>query len=80
MSATMNEDAQPAPPKLSYEDAVRQFESAAAMARALGVSRASVAEWKEKGELPEGRVWQLIAMLPDKFGHLQPDRPATQAA
>lgn len=58
-------------PKITYTDAVAAFDSAADMARKLGVSRASVAEWKEEGELPEGRVWQLIAMYPDKFGHLK---------
>lgn len=61
-------------PKITYTEAVKEFDSPAAMARAFGVSRASVSEWKEKGELPEGRVWQLIALRPEKFGHLQSHR------
>lgn len=63
-------------PKISYDDAVAAFDSPADMARKLGVSRASVSEWKDKGELPEGRVWQLIALRPDRFGHLQPQAAA----
>ena len=59
-------------PTITYYEALAAFETAAEMARRMGVSRASVAEWKEKGALPEGRVWQLIAMRPDKFGHLNP--------
>ena len=69
-----------ATPRISYLDAVKEFESPAAMARDLGVSRASVSEWKDKGELPEGRVWQLIAMFPSKFGHLQPTAAEVRAA
>lgn len=71
--------AKPQPPKISYDEAVACFDSQADMARKLGVERASVAEWKAKGEMPEGRVWQLIALFPDKFGHLKPDIQ-TQAA
>lgn len=59
-------------PRLSYEEAVEPYGTPAELARALGVSRASVAEWKDKGELPEGRVWQLIALKPERFGHLKP--------
>lgn len=67
-------------PRITYSDAVKEFESPAAMARDLGVSRASVSEWKEKGELPEGRVWQLIAMFPAKFGYLQSAAAEERAA
>lgn len=59
-------------PRITYVEAVAVYRKPARLARALGVSRASASEWKEKGELPEGRVWQLIALRPDKFGHLQP--------
>lgn len=58
-------------PRVSFEEALSAFASAADMARKFGVSRASVAEWKENGQLPEGRVWQLIAMYPEQFGHLK---------
>jgi len=58
-------------PVITYEEAVAEFERPAELARALGVSRASVSEWKTKGVLPEGRVWQLIALRPSRFGHLQ---------
>lgn len=69
-------------PKITYDEAVAAFGKPADMARAMRVSRASVSEWKERGSLPEGRVWQLIAMRPDRFGHLQPkqDVPAPQPA
>lgn len=56
------------PPKITYSAAVSVFGHAAALARALGVSRASVSEWKKKRVLPEGRIWQLIALRPDRFG------------
>jgi hypothetical protein len=59
-------------PVITYDEALAVFARPAALARALGVTRASVSEWKEKGVLPEGRVWQLIALRPDRFGHLQP--------
>ena len=59
------------PPKVTFDQALAAFESQADMARQFGVSRASVSEWKEDGELPEGRVWQLIAMKPKEFGHLR---------
>lgn len=63
----------PQAPKISYDEAIACFESQADMARKLGVERASVAEWKAKGEMPEGRAWQLIALFPERFGHLKPD-------
>ena len=56
------------PPKIPYRRAVRAFGRAASLARALGVSRASVSEWKKKGRLPRGRVWQLMVLRPDVFG------------
>ena len=67
------------PPKITYDQAIAVFKRPADLARALKVSRASVSEWKEKGELPEGRVWQLIAIRPDKFGHLKPAEAAASA-
>lgn len=60
-------------PTITYEQAIQVFDKPAKLARALGVSRASVSEWSKKGVLPEGRVWQLIALRPDRFGHLQPN-------
>lgn len=64
-----------AAPRITYDDAVAAFGKPSALARALSVSRASVSEWRGKGELPEGRVWQLIALRPDRFGHLQSETP-----
>ena len=58
-------------PIITYDQAIEVFLKPAKLARALGVSRASVSEWKDKGVLPEGRVWQLIALRPDRFGHFQ---------
>lgn len=54
-------------PKISYHQALRLFKKPVAMARAFNVTRASVSDWKNKGWIPEGRVWQLIALYPDKF-------------
>lgn len=68
----MDQPTLPPAPRITYEEAVKEFASPAELARKLGVERASVAEWKKKGELPEGRVWQLIAMFPSKWGHLVP--------
>lgn len=59
-------------PIITYAEALSVFGRPVDLAEAFGVSRASVSEWKEKGVLPEGRVWQAIAMRPDKFAHLQP--------
>lgn len=64
-------DTKPGVPRITFDEAVAAFDSQADMARKLKVERASVAEWKKKGELPEGRVWQLIALFPEKFGHLK---------
>jgi hypothetical protein len=61
-------------PTITYAEALALFTKPAAMAKALNVSRASVSEWKEKGVLPEGRVWQLIAMFPERFRHFQPQQ------
>lgn len=60
-------------PVITYEQAVAEFSHPAALARALGVKRASVSEWKKAGFVPEGRVWQLIVLRPDAFSHLLPD-------
>ena len=62
-------------PVITYDQAVAVFEKPVRLAEALGVSRASVAEWKEKGLLPPGRCWQLIALRPDAFA-----KQAEQAA
>jgi hypothetical protein len=60
---------------ITFDQALEVFLTQAEMARAFGVERASVSDWKKKGVLPDGRVWQLIALRPDKFGHLHPNAP-----
>lgn len=43
---------------MTYDNAVKHFGSPSALARALGINRASVAEWRIVG-IPEGRQYQI---------------------
>jgi DNA-binding transcriptional regulator YdaS (Cro superfamily) len=56
---------------MTYQQAISHFGTPAAMARALGVDRASVAEWREK--IPEGRQYQIQIAT---GGKLKADKPA----
>lgn len=57
----------------------------ASAAKALGVAQSSIAEWVAKGEVPEGRQYQIeIAsegvILADKPAYRIPVRPSEAAA
>jgi hypothetical protein len=51
-------------------DAIKHFGSAAALAKALGISRQSVHEWPD--EVPEGRAYQIEVLT---AGALKAPRP-----
>lgn len=40
---------------------VKEYGSQTKLAKALGVSRAAVHQWVVAGEMPKGRVWQVMA-------------------
>lgn len=57
------------------DDAIKYFGNAAALARALGISRQSVHDWDD--EVPEGRAYQLEVLT---NGALKAPRPDERRA
>lgn len=47
--------------------ALEVYETQAALARALGVSKQAVSHWADDDPLPWSRRYQLHTLLPDKF-------------
>lgn len=47
---------------MNVNQVVEHFGGIADVARALGISYQAVQQWVDKGEVPEGRQWQLQAM------------------
>lgn len=58
---------------MTYENAVRYFGSPTALAAAMGISTASVAEWKAANCIPEVRQYQIELAT---NGDLRADKPA----
>ena len=46
---------------MSFDDLIKTYGSQADIARAFGLSRASVNRWAKTGKMPQGRVWQVQA-------------------
>ena len=51
---------------ITFEEAVNLTGSQAELARALGVTRKAVWNWKKTG-VPKGRVYQLQYLFPEWF-------------
>jgi predicted XRE-type DNA-binding protein len=62
---------------MTPQEVLAHFGSQAEIARVLGCKQPSVAEWFEKGEVPEGRQYQLQIATD---GVLQADKPANRHA
>lgn len=58
---------------MSPQQVLDEFKSKSEIARVVGVTPASVQEWFEDGEVPEGRQYQLHVAT---SGRLQADKPA----
>lgn len=60
---------------MTPEQVLTFYETQAEIARVLGCKQPSIAEWFEKGEVPDGRQYQLeIASK----GKLKADKPANR--
>lgn len=53
-------------PEITFERALAHFGRSADMARAFGVSRASVAEWRAANRLPPLRALQFTQLLAER--------------
>jgi DNA-binding transcriptional regulator YdaS (Cro superfamily) len=60
---------------MSPEQAIKFFGTQAELARVLGVKQPSIAEWKEAGEIPEARQYQIELAT---NGELRADKPANR--
>lgn len=58
--------------------AIKHFGSAAALAKALGITRQSVHEWGS--EVPEGRAYQLEVMTDGALTAPRPKQPQERRA
>jgi hypothetical protein len=47
---------------------IEQLGGVTSAARFFGIKPPSIAEWKAKNKIPEGRIWQLRHLRPDLFG------------
>ena len=47
---------------MTIKEVIKHFKGRANTARAVGVSYQAVRQWEEKGEVPEGRQWQIQAL------------------
>ena len=63
--------------RMTPNQALEHFGSQAEIARVCGIKQPSVAEWFERGEIPEGRQYQLVLA---SGGTLTADRPANRVA
>jgi DNA-binding transcriptional regulator YdaS (Cro superfamily) len=50
---------------MDKEQAIKLAGSAVALSKLLGISRAAVSQWG--ADLPQARVWQLMALRPKWF-------------
>jgi predicted transcriptional regulator len=46
---------------MNIYELVKTYGSQTKLAKALGVSRAAVHQWVTAGQMPKGRVWQVMA-------------------
>lgn len=60
---------------MTPQDVLAHFGTQAAIARAIGCQQPSIAEWFEKGAVPEGRQYQLELAT---GGVLKADKPANR--
>ncbi len=60
-------------PCMTPNDVLRYYKTKAEIARATGCEPPSVGEWFEKGEIPEGRQYQIELAT---NGQLRASRPA----
>jgi DNA-binding transcriptional regulator YdaS (Cro superfamily) len=50
---------------MEKEQAIKKAGSARKLAELLGISRAAISQWG--ANVPQARVWQLMALKPDWF-------------
>jgi len=60
---------------MTPNDLLTEWRTKAEIARVLGVEPPSVSEWFEKGEVPEGRQYQIQLA---SGGRLKADKPAVR--
>ena len=55
-------------PRITFESAVACFGTQAALARVLGLERATVCDWKDCEYIPSLHAFRLVALRPEVFG------------
>jgi len=58
---------------MNIYELVKTYGSQTKLAKALGVSRAAVHQWVTAGQMPKGRVWQVMA------GAIKPPETSSKA-